>query len=253
MKKILFLISIITVFLLASSCRQEGVKYELGDKIEVSFPSTIVNFSMVAADGNKITVEMWRGNTVGAATVPVTITDKTGGIFTPEKNQFDFADGENKAYLTFTYPDLSKFGGEKYEIELAVTDDTQVSPNGNEKMKITAQRKLTFRSLGVGTFTSEFYEDSWPQEVQKAEEADYYRLPDCYYKGYPIEFSVTDGKISFAKQPMGWNHSTYGMVSWDPKYLDYCEINGKVYTFAVNFVIPDGRSFGGYFEVLEMP
>ncbi len=253
MKKIILLTGVIAVLFMASSCQQEGVKYALGDKAEVSFPSTLVNFSMVAADNNQITVELWRGNTKGAVSIPVTITDKTGGVFTPEKAQFDFAEGENKAYLTFTYPDLTQFGGEKYEIELVVTDDSQVSPNGNEKMKIFAQRKLTFKSLGTGTFTSEFFEESWPQVVQKAEEAEYYRLPDCYYKGYPIEFSVKDGKISFAKQPMGYNHSTYGMVSWDPKYLDYCEIDGKTYTFVANFVIPDGRSFGGYYEVLEMP
>lgn len=252
MKNILYLTTIICLLFVASACEQKQEVYELTDKVEASFPSTIVNYQMVVADGNKIVVEMWRGNTKGAATVPVTITDKTGGVFTPEKNQFDFADGEAKAYLTFSYPDLTAFGGEKYEVEIVITDENQVSPTGKAKIKVSAQRKLTFKSLGKGTFTSEFYGESWPQEVQKAEEADYYRLPDCYEKGYHIEFSVANGKISFAKQPMGWKHSSYGMVSWDPRFLDNCEISGKTYTFAVAFVV-DAGSFGGYFEVLEMP
>lgn len=252
MKKILYLLSVTVLLLVASSCQQEGVKYDLGDKVEASFPSTIVSYQMVAADGNKIMVEMWRGNTKGAATVPVTITDKTGGVFTPEKSQFDFADGESKAFLTFSYPDIADFGGEKYEIEIAIADENQVSPNGNEKITVSAQRKLTFKSLGIGTFTSEFFEEAWPQDVQKAEEAEYYRLPDCYYKGFPIEFSVVDGKINFALQPMGYKHSA-GMVYWDPREMSKSSISGKTYTFSVRFQIPGVGGFGTFYEVLEMP
>lgn len=260
MKNFLYLTTIISLLFVASACEQKQEVYELTDKVEASFPSTLVSYQMVVEDGNKIVVEMWRGNTKGAVSVPVTITDKTNGVFTPEKNQFDFADGESKAYLAFSYPDLTAFGGEKYEIEITITDENQVSPNGKATIKVSAQRKLTFKSIGKGIFTSEFYGGPWEQEVQKAEEADYYRLPNCYHNpdpkgtaaGYHIEFSVSNGKISFAKQPMGWKHSSYGMVSWEPKYLDYCEISGKTYTFVVNFVV-DAGSFGGYYEVLEMP
>jgi len=251
MKKIIYVTIILGLIYGLTSCQQEGTVYELTDKVEASFPSTIVSYQMVAADGNKIVVEMWRGNTKGAASVPVTITDKTNGIFSPEKEKFDFADGENKAYMTFSYPDINQFAGEKYQIELTIGEE-DVSPGGISKVTISAQRKLTFQSLGMGTFTSEFFEESWPQEVLKAEEADFYRLPDCYYKGYPIEFSIQNGKINFAKQPMGYNHSSYGMVSWDPRYLDLCEIDGKTLTFVTAFVV-DAGSFGGYYEVLEMP
>lgn len=252
MKKIVFLTTIVGLLFTISSCEQKQEVYQLSDKPEASFPSTLVGYKMEATDGNQITVEMWRGNTKGAASVPVTITYNTDGVFTPEKNQFDFADGENKAYLKFTYPDINDFGGETYVINIAITDENHVSPNGIDKIKVSAQRKLTFKSIGIGKFTSEFYEDSWDQEVQKAEEAEFYRLPDCYYKNFPIEFSAADGKISFSKQPMGWNHSTYGMVSWDPRYLDDCKIDGKTYTFVAAFVV-DAGSFGGFYEVLEMP
>ena len=252
MKKILFLTTIIGLLFVTSACEQKQEVYQLSDKVEASFPSTIISYQMVVADGNKIIVEMWRGNTKGAATVPVTITDKTGGIFTPEKSQFDFADGESKAFLTFSYPDITDFGGEKYEIVIAITDENQVSPTGNEEITVSAQRKLTFKSLGEGTFTSEFFGESWPQEVQKAEEAEYYRLPDCYYKGFPIEFSVVDGKINFALQPMGYKHSA-GMVYWDPRSVSQSDISGKIYTFVVRFQIPGVGGFGTFYEVLEMP
>lgn len=252
MKKTVYFATIIGLFFTLTACEQEGTIYDHGDRVEASFPSTVVNYQMVTEDGNKIVVEMWRGNTNGPASVPVTITDNTAGVFTPEKEQFDFADGESKAYLTFSYPDLNEFGGEIYEIELTITDEDQVSPSGKSTIAIAAQRRLTYSSIGTGTFTSEFFEESWAQEVLKAEEADFYRLPNCYYNGYTIEFSLIDEQISFVKQPMGYNDPDYGMTSWNPRYLDECEVDGKTLTFAVDFVV-DAGSWGKFFEVLELP
>ena len=252
MKKILYFATIIGLFFMVTACEQEETIYDSEDRIEASFPSTVVNYQMIAEDGNKIVVEMWRGNTRGAASVPVTVTDKTGGIFSPEKEQFDFADGESKAFLSFTYPDINQFGGERYEIELAIANENQVSPSGKNTIKISAQRRLTFASIGTGSFTSDFFGESWPQEVLKAAEADYYRLPNCYYTGFPIEFSVENGQISFSKQQMGYNHPDYGMTSWDPRYPEESEIEGKTFTFVVAFVVDVG-SFGKFYEELEMP
>lgn len=249
MKKILLLA--IGILFLASACEPERTIYKLGDGVEASFPSTIVKYMMVASDNNKFQVEMWRGNTKNAASIPVTITG-TAGKFTPSKQAFDFAAGENKSIITFTYDDITKFGGEAYNIKLTITNDADVSKGGNKAITVTAQRKLTFQTIGTGTFTSEFFEESWPQVVQKAAEANYYRLPDCYYKNYPIEFTLDNGKIGFAKQPMGYNHSSYGMVSWDPRYLAECEVNDKELLFVVAFVV-DAGSFGGYYEILDMP
>lgn len=251
MKKIFYFATLLALLFTAISCEQEKTVYTLSDKVEASFPSTILNYQMVAEDGNKIVVEMWRGNSEGAVSVPVSITDNTNGVFTPEKEQFDFADGESTAHLTFTYPDINQFGGEKYEIILSI-DKEMVSPAGIDEITVTAQRKLTYKSIGTGTFTSEFFGESWPQEVQKAEEADNYRLPDCYAKGTAIEFSVQNGKINFAKQPTGYVHSDYGMISWDPGLIEDSGIDGNVYIFSVKFVVDVG-SFGGAYEVLEMP
>lgn len=249
MKKILLLA--IGILFLASSCEPERTIYKLGDGVEASFPSTLVKYLMVASDNNQFQVEMWRGNTKNAASVPVTITG-TAGKFTPSKQSFDFAAGENKATINFTYTSLTSFGGEAYNIKLTITDDANVSKGGNKAITVTAQRKLTFTSLGTGTFTSEFFEEAWPQVVEKAAEANFYRLPDCYYKGYPISFTLDNGVIGFAKQPMGYNHASYGMVSWDPRYPAECSVDGNVLTFATAFVV-DAGSFGKFFEVLEMP
>lgn len=252
MKKILSYLTALGLFLSIYSCNDEGVLYEMNDGAEASFPSTVINFQMTPEDGNKIVVEMWRGNTKGSVSVPVTIKDETGGVFTPQKDQFDFADGESSAYLTFSYPDLSDFGGEVYKLSLTITDEDQISPSGRDKISISAQRKLTYKSIGTGTFTSEYYGASWAQEVEKAEEANFYRLPNCYEPGFPIVFSMEDGVIGFDIQPMGYNHPDYGMVSWDPRYVDECEVDGKTITFVPAFVVSAG-SFGDRYEVLVLP
>ena len=252
MKKILSYITVLGFLLSIYSCKDEGAIYKMSDGAEASFPSTIINFQMTSEDGNKIVVEMWRGNTAGAVSVPVTIEDGTNGVFTPEKEQFDFADGESKAYLTFTYPDINDFGGELYEIDLTIADEDQISPSDRSTISIVAQRKLTYSSIGTGTFTSEFFGESWAQVVEKAEEANFYRLPDCYYAGYPIVFSLEDGVVNFAKQAMGYNHPDYGMASWDPRDVSQSVVDGKTITFAARFVV-DAGAFGTFSEVLELP
>ncbi|GAB1374566.1 hypothetical protein MASR1M46_14520 [Bacteroidales bacterium] len=57
----------------------------MGDGVEASFPSTIVKYMMVASDNNKFQVEMWRGNTKNAASIPVTITGTAGKL--PQANR----------------------------------------------------------------------------------------------------------------------------------------------------------------------
>jgi hypothetical protein len=252
MKKIILLTTLLCILGLTNGCQTEMEIYNPGDRVEASFPSTVLRLSMVAADNNQIQVEMWRGNAKEAASVPVTIQYSSDGVFTPEKAQFDFSAGQYKAYLKFSYESLNNFGGETYTITLSITNPEQVSRGGNESITVSAKRKLTFQSIGTGTFTSEFFGESWPQEVLKAVEGDYYRLPDCYATGYSIEFGIVDGNVSFSMQPTGYISSSYGMVSWDPEYLPYCYIDGKTITFAVNFTVEAG-SFGGFYEVLELP
>lgn len=251
MKKLLYIISILVIVLGTSSCEQDLVKYKSDGSVEASFPSTLVNFALVSEDNGQITIEMWRGNSKSAASIPVTITGATD-VFTPQKQQFDFEAGSNKAYLTFTYPDINNFAGETYKITVAITNPEDISISGRSSMVISAQRKLSFQSLGTGSFTSEFFEESWPITVMKAAEADYYRLPGCYFTNYNIEFSINGSTVSFAKQPTGYNHSTYGMVSWDPRFMGESTVQGKDITFVVAFTVSAG-SFGKFYEELVLP
>ncbi|MFA5642471.1 MAG: hypothetical protein WC945_07080 [Bacteroidales bacterium] len=251
MKKILFFASFISILLLAIACEHETVTYSGDGGVDASFPSNILKLSMVSEDNNQITVEMWRGNTQGAVSVPITVSGSTD-VFTPEKNQFDFSDGEAIAYLKFSYPSIDNFGGEAYKINIEISNAEDVSPGGRSSIEVTAQRKLTFELQGEGSFTSEIFGSSWPQEVFKAVEANYYKLPGLYYENFDIEFSVNNGVISFAEQETGYVHSTYGMASWGTKYSSESSIDGNNYYFVVDFIV-DAGSFGKNTELLQMP
>ena len=238
MKKILFLTLIAFAVLFTASCEKRGTLYEIPDgAVLVSFTSDVAIFSMLSEDGNKITVSLNRGNTKGAASVPFTFTDGTDGVFTPAKTTFDFADGEAVATVDITYPDINAFGGEIYEMVLTVAEE-QLSPSGIGELSIQAQRKLTPKLLGTGTYYSDWYEESWEQEVYNTVEApDYYILPSCWVKGTNFTFSVIDGKIVFPDDfYSGYDYGQYGPVNMAPSKVEYD--NGKV-TVSVSYYLPE--------------
>ena len=250
MKRIIY---IILVVLLAASCNRNGKIYDIPvNNPCVSFPSDAAIIEMLASDGNKITVELWRGNTKGATSIAVDIEDDTDGVFTPAKNSFDFADGEAVATLDFTYPDINAFGGEIYKITIAIADPDQVSPSGINEITISAQRKLTRKYLGTGTFYSAFHDDEWEQDIYTTEEApDLYILPDCWKKGTDWMFNVNNGQIIWpATFFTGYVHSTYGNVNI--KSGDSYIENGVLYLIVQSYFVSAG-SFGNGHETFILP
>lgn len=142
MKRTFVILSVIAALVLPASCAREGTLYDMPEGSAcVSFPSGTAIFDMTAADGNKIAIELWRGNTKNAVSVPVTVTDETGGLFTPAKQQFDFSAGEAIARLEFTYPDFNTLGEGIYTFRVAVSDASHLSPSGIDAVTVKAQRK----------------------------------------------------------------------------------------------------------------
>jgi len=253
MKKIIFLSFAFVALLLTGACQREGTIYT-PDNACVSFPTNKAVFSMLASDGNKITVELWRGNTNGAISIPVTISDGTGGVFKPSKTSFDFSEGQGVATIDFTYPDINAFGGETYVIDLAV-DESQVSPSGIGSMTIKAQRKLTRVKIGTGTWYSDFWEDEWSQDLYTTEEApNYYILPNCWASGTDFTFTVNNGKITWpATFDSGYTYGSYGNV-WFQTGDSYVE-DGVLYLIVDSYYLPSyyNYDFGSTFEAFTLP
>ena len=236
----------------SASCAREGTLYEIPEGNPcVSFPAGTAMFEMVAADGNKFTIELWRGNTKGSVSIPVTI-EGGEGAFTPSKSSFDFADGQAKATLDFTYPDLNAFGGEVYTINVSVTDENMVSPSGYDAITIKAQRKLTPKYLGTGTYYSDWYEAEWDQDIYTTEEApNYYILPSCWVTGTDFTFTMENGKPVWpASFFSGYVHSSYGSVYIYPgdSYIE----DGVLYLEVAGYRVSAG-SFGSGMEYFVLP
>lgn len=250
MKKILFLSFAIVALLLTNACDREGVLFT-PDNACVSFPSDLAVFEMVKEDGNKITVQLNRGNTKGAISIPVSISDETDGVFHAAKNSFDFADGQGVATLDFTYPDINAFGGETYVIHLSV-DASQVSPSGIGDMTIKAQRKLTRVFVGTGTYYSDWYEEEWPQDVYTTVEApDLFILPSCWVRGTDFVFNIKNGQPVWPETFFsGYVHSTYGEVNIATGESVIEE--GVLYLEVLSYYVSAG-SFGGGLEYFVLP
>lgn len=195
MKKILYIALAFVSVLLTGSCQRDLVQFEYEkDCAGAFFKSASKKYLMVPEDGNKIIVEMMRGNIKGDMSVPFEMDDYTDGIFVPEKKTFDFKDGENTATVVFNYPDIYDFLGEKYQFDLTI-DPAQTSMTASDAVSVTAQRKLTNISLGTGTFVDAIlYQDMWEQDICNTEEAfSFFVLPDCFTKGSDITFTAEDG------------------------------------------------------------
>jgi len=257
MKRIIYIPLAIMALMLTGACQHEGTIYDMpAGSALVSFPSDVAIFDMVAEDGNKITVDLWRGNTRGAASVAIDIEDNTGGVFTPSRRTFDFAAGEGIASIDFTYPDINNFGGEVFTIILTVSDEKQVSPSGIKQMKITAQRKLTPKYVGTGVFYSDFFEEEWEQDIYNTIEApNYYILPDCWSKGTNWSFTMSGGKPVWpATFNSGYLYgSSYGYV-WIKSGNSYIE-DGVLYLDVSSYYLPsfNNYNFGSTYEAFTLP
>jgi hypothetical protein len=264
MKRNIFFLIIAVAFssLMFTSCddQVEGTLYEVGDKVHAAFASTVQLVEMLPADGNQIKVPVYRGGKSDTeANVTVEMNQAASipaGTFTLTNPQVNFPVGQNVAYAVITYADINALSaGATYVLTLTLTNEEQLSVSEAKSIKVQAQRKLTFAPLAIGTFTSEFFEDSWEVEVLKAAEADVYRILDCYYNNFHITFSVSsDNSISFSSQPMGYVSADYGMTSFTMPRETYTQPSkdGKTFNLWSEFRVSAG-SFGLFEEVLVLP
>ena len=253
MKRIIYITLAISALVLTSACKKYGTIYDMPEgSALVSFPSDEAKFVMVAEDGNKITVDLWRGNTKGAASVAFDVDDKTGGVFKPAKSTFDFADGESVAHVDIKYDDINDFGGETYNLVLTIADEKQVSPSGIKEVTISAQRQLTRKFVGTGVYYSDWYEEEWDQDLYTTIEApNLYILPSCWVDGTDFMFTVENHQPVWpASFFSGYVHSTYGNV-----YVytgDVFVEEGVMYIPVTGYRVSAG-SFGGGIEYFVLP
>ena len=172
-------------------------------------------------------------------------------------SEITFAEGEGVVYAELSYGNLNNLGATtRYSITLSIPEESS-SIAAESSIDVLVQRQLTWESIGTGEYHSQLFGQSWPQPVEKAQEGNVYRLPDCIVEGYPMIFSLSDDGQELAGwdiQATGYEHSTYGMVYFAAAGMTR---TGNVLSFPMQGVIEYNGGWGllysGFTETLVLP
>ncbi len=256
MRKLL-IYSLLALFVCTlGSCSKDEVFYEFGEgEIAATFSSGTLKFNNITeADNGKISVPMYRGNTKGAAVVAVAITGGEG-VFTPSSASFNFADGENVAYIDFTF-DYETLSAKPATISIAIEDEKACSVNSISSTKFTLSRQLTWELVGEGIYYSDFWEEEWPQPIYKAQEGDFYLLPDCWVGGTDFSFFCDGTTVDWYTAGSGYNYGSYGPVAFEVIQASVTDVDGDLaIVIDCNYRLPDYGNYNLYtgYEMILLP
>jgi hypothetical protein len=260
MKHTYLILILFTIVLFSCDQENTGTLYE-PDKPYVAFSSPVVSGNILSSENDySVHVQIVRSDLSSAATanVELEMNEDIEGVFELESSSVTFDDGKGIAYANIvpvvnpSLIDVTK----TYEFSLTLVGD-----NVSELYHETTYRasfSLTFKPFGTGVFSSEFLENDWTVEVEKAEEAEVYKILNCYAEGYDITFSVdNENNIRYSTQETGYEDEDYGMVSLampdseGSYYYSEPYREGNSY-FLLGRMIVDAGSFGHWYEVLTM-
>ena len=257
MKKLLTYITAAALMFSMGSCSEEdGSLYDftLDPSVEATFAAENLKFNNLTEDlGGKISVPMYRGNTAEAASVPVTITGSEG-VFTPSKSTFDFAAGENVAYIDFTF-DFNALTPAPSTISIVANNAEDVSDNGYGQTQFSLQKQLTYSPVGTITYESGFLMTAagapvLSREIQKAEEGNYFLIPNAWVSGTDFSFYFDGQNLEWYSTSTGMNGG-YGDIKLE--MLDYTIASISPLTLEIVFYIYDSSPWGEYVETFTFP
>jgi len=236
----LAVISLLVIFGL-TACDQENNRglYDTSLEPAYSMYQSVLVASLIPENNGVLKVTVTRTNADEDATVSIALTANaaTLNLFSLESSTVKFAKGEYQASanILFTIANLS--ASASYSLEVAI-QDSKVSIGGNAKTTVTAARRVTWRSIGTGTwlFSSTFQvapEDNEPVGVQQAEEApEMYRLVDFFSKPILMTINQSTNVATISLQATGVMSSGRELVmnctgTYNPatKIVDFPRVN----------------------------
>ena len=261
--KSLFLAAVAAVAF--TSCSDEGYweQYEMNDT-QYSFDQTKQSFSLAATDAlPSVKVALSRSTNKGEVTLPLNISFSST-ILSVADSAVTFADGSYSAELVVNVDEANIVMGTAYTASISFAVDSvnffehNYSVSGNKTHAISIIKDYTWEPLGVGHYTSQLFGEGWEQPVLYAKESPTrYRLPDCIYTGYPLEFLLSeDGSelLEWDPQPTGYKNATYGMVYFAPAAM---QRDGNTLYFSMQGLVEYnggwGRLYSGFVETVVLP
>jgi len=209
----------VAALFVAGACSEDAeMNVYPGRSDEAFFSEEEFSYIMGASDPAAYTVQVYRANKDGNATAAVKLTTDPG-----VENYFsgpasvEFADGAIEADYTITIDREKLTPGAQSTVTLELAGETELLYA--TVCTVNIMRDYDWTTYATGTFTSEWWEGEWPQELQRVDlgGGNYlYRFPDLYAEGEDVRFTVVDGQVV----PTGtiWLNYTYG--SYGPMYYE---------------------------------
>lgn len=235
------------------SCDQEnmGTLYE-PDAPYVAFSSPVVSGNVLSAENNfSVNVQLVRSDLSGTATATISLemNENIEGVFDLESNTVTFEDGKGTAYVKIV-PQVEP--GEIDPTKNYVFNLTLTGENASALYNQTTYRaSFRYTPIGTGTFTSVFFDDEWPVDVEKLEVGNLtlYKAKGLYETGYDITIVVEGDNVTVEDQAAWYYDDEYGDV-W---ISGTGTINGKTITLSLTHFIPDVYAWEPETEILTLP
>lgn len=252
MKKILSYCLLALIAFSVSSCDKDEVFYDFSENpgIGATFSSGALQVPGITAEMNgKVSIPLYRGNVSEAASVAVELQGG-GSVYTLSKGQFDFAAGENVAYVDVVF-NFDNVTPSPVKLTMNIVNEADAAENGYASTSFSMQLALTYNSLGYGIYYSDFAGE-WYQEVLKAEEDAYYQLPSCWVNGTNFLFYCNGERFEWLTTGSGYIHPSYGgEILFE---LEDYMLTENSFTLSVELYMAGIGTFGGGFiEHLTLP
>ena len=256
MKKILSILSILSVLLFFNACSGPyGTYLDLGGQDFWAFRAATNN--VTANQTGRAEIPLFHiSNTSTITPINVTVTFEEEGVeelFTVTGTSFNSVDEFNRATIVINY-DIEKLEfNVPYAIILTLSEQPDYPFTGGASFVTTTRvnitRPLTFTNLGTGLYFSDWWEDEWPQPVQLGVEAVAWRLPNLHSNGRDVIIMYDgNGAVSVASQP-AWA-AAQGLVEVRGSGTK----EGNVISMRIEHWIPTaGISAGVWDEILTLP
>ena len=203
MRKIIIVLIAALAMQLFSGCDKQVLGPVAEQTTGFSFAAPVLNMEAAPSDDNVLRIPLFRTASAeemasikcefyDAASEKYVSTDPDGR-FRLATTRVMFIDGARTGYVQVSYSSLDDFGmADKYCFRLTL--DSPVTPGGYATTVVTVNRRLTFESLGIGTFYDEFlFYETYEVEILKAQEAEIYRVMHPFDEGLVAEDYVKNG------------------------------------------------------------
>ncbi|MDE6879149.1 MAG: hypothetical protein K2P54_08670 [Odoribacter sp.] len=244
---------------------QKGTVFNSEGKDAVSFLTNSVSYELAPEMNGVVKITLSRTDKdVAGTTVNISLDPSSDPEFTLANSVVTFEAGKGEACAELHYELNELQFGTEYAVQLNI-ENKNLSPAAEESCVVTMKRKLTWKNIGQGTWTTQLFDGTYPVEFEEAEEAPgaLFRVLDMITDGFPIEIMVdkTNGVAAVNMQNTGFKdegdilyynaEGTYvdGVITFPrasaayPNNYYFVIINGKftpAYYLTERFVLPQG-------------